>query len=449
MFSKKHQLKQAVTDLVSFREDDHFGYLITSIFGAEMHPSKKTEICIVGAGPAGSFAALFLAKYGIPCTLFDKAKFPRDKICGDGISGWVLTIMNELDKNLLKRLAEQPFILYSHGIRIVAPNHKYLDIPFTDNGQFEPGIPPGFTGRRLDFDQFLIDEVRTKDDIEFRENTEIVGFEKSDDKIILVSDSGEKTEARLVIFANGSGSSFSKDPGGMVKTKKNTMTGIKAYYEGITGFHDQNYVELHFFKDLLPGYFWIFPLPGGIANVGVGLDQHRISKRKLNLKDVMLSAIENLPYLKERFSNARLISKIQAYHLPLWDKKRKLSGDHFMLVGDAASLVDPVTGEGVGHAAISGMYAAEQARRSIELKDFSASCLAQYDKSLYNRIGNELYISSRIPRFIRFPWLFNMMVNKGLKSKTLQGRLSQAMTDLDVRKRLKEPSLYLKVLLGK
>jgi flavin-dependent dehydrogenase len=120
-----------------------------------------------------------------------------------------------------------------------------------------------------------------------------------------------------------------------------------------------------------------------------------------------------------------------------------------MFVGDAASLVDPVTGEGVGHAAISGMYAAEQARRSIELKDFSASCLAQYDKSLYNRIGNELYISSRIPRFIRFPWLFNMMVNKGLKSKTLQGRLSQAMTDLDVRKRLKEPSLYLKVLLGK
>jgi len=410
---------------------------------------NKSEICIVGAGPAGSFAALFLAKYGIPCTLFDKARFPRDKICGDGISGWVLTIINELDRNLLKRLSEQPFILYSHGIRIVAPNHKNLDVPFAGNGQFEPGIPPGFTGRRLDFDQFIIEEVRTKKEIDFRESVEITSYERSDDGITLITQKSEKINARLVIFANGANSAFAKDPGGMEKNKKNTMTGIKAYYEGITGFHEQNYVELHFLNNLLPGYFWIFPLPGGLANVGVGLDQRRISKRKLNLKNKMLEDIETVPYLKERFKNARPVSKIEAYNLPLWDKKRKLSGDHYLLAGDAASLIDPVTGEGVGHAAISGMYAAMQARRSVEKKDFCAKFMENYDKDLYNRIGNELYISSRIPRFIQFPWLFNIMVNKGLKSKTLQDRLSLAMTDLEVRKRLKEPSLYLKVLFGR
>jgi flavin-dependent dehydrogenase len=144
-----------------------------------------------------------------------------------------------------------------------------------------------------------------------------------------------------------------------------------------------------------------------------------------------------------------MVSKVQAYCLPLWDEKRSLSGDHYMLAGDAASLVDPVTGEGVGHAAISGMYAAEQVQRSIEKQDFTATFMRNYDINLYNRIGRELYISSKIPRFIQYPWLFNMMVNKGLKSKILQERLSLAMSDLEVRKRLKEPSLYLKVLLGR
>lgn len=410
---------------------------------------KKTDICIVGAGPAGSFAALFLAKYGIPCTLFDKAIFPRDKICGDGISGWVLTILNELDRNLLKRLSEQPFILPSYGIRIAAPNHKYLDIPFSDNSLLQPGLPPGFTGKRYDFDQFMIDEIRTKPGIDLREVTEITGYEKTEYGITLTTSKSEKIDSRLVIFANGANSRFAKDPGGMEKSKKNTMTGLKAYYKGVTGFHEKNYVELHFLKDILPGYFWIFPLPGDTANVGIGLDQYRISRRKLNLKDKMLESIEQIPYLKERFKNAEMISKVQAYNLPLWDGKRKLSGDHFMLAGDAASLIDPVTGEGVGHAAISGMYASEQARRAIEKENFSSAFMQQYDVDLYKRIGHELYISSRIPRFIRFPWLFNMMVNKGLKSKTLQERLSLAMTNLEVRKRLKEPSLYLKVLFGR
>jgi len=186
-----------------------------------------------------------------------------------------------------------------------------------------------------------------------------------------------------------------------------------------------------------------------MANVGAGLDQKRIKKKRLNLKDCMFKAIDTIPYLKERFRNAEMISKVQAYNLPLWDGKRRLSGDHYMLAGDAASLIDPVTGEGVGHAAISGMYAAGQAKRSIEKHDFSSAYMQQYDLSIDQRIGKELNISSKIPRFIQYPWLFNMMVNKGLKSKTLQEKLSLAMTDLEVRKRLKEPSLYLKVLLGK
>ncbi len=408
-----------------------------------------SDVSIVGSGPAGAIAALFLAKEGISCTLIDKAKFPRDKICGDGISGWVLSVLAKLDKDILLRLNEQPFLLHSYGIRVVAPNCKQLDLPFLDSNELGEDIPPGYIAKRIDFDNFLIEEIKKKKEIDLLENTEIVNQSISAEGVTLQTKQGDEIKSKIVIFANGATSAFMKQPGGIIKEKKNTMTGIKTYFKGVTGFHEKNYVELIFLKDLLPGYFWIFPLPGGLANVGVGLDQHRISKRKINLKKLMLEAIDTVPYLQERFKNAEQVSKIQAYGLPLWDKKRSISGERYMLAGDTANLIDPVTGEGIGHAALSGMFAAAQAKRSLETDNFSASFMEQYENDLNAKIGKELSISSKIPRFIKYPWLFNMVVNKASNSKTLQETLTLAMTDLEVRKKLKEPSLYLKVLFGK
>ena len=416
----------------------------------QSYSMKQTNVCIVGAGPAGAKAALFLAKEGINCILTDKAKFPRDKICGDGISGWVVSILYELDKNLLLRLAKQSFLLHSYGIRIVAPNSKYIDLPFPDNNLIENNIPPGFIARRIDFDSFLIEEVKKHSEIEFLEETEISQYQYENTGIVLSDKNGSiQIDAKIVIFANGANSMFMKDPGGIIKDKKYTMTGLKAYFKGVAGFHPQNYVELHFLKKLLPCYFWIFPLPDGLANVGVGLDQYRISKKKINLKEKILEAIETVPYLKERFANAEMVSKIQAYGLPLWDRKRRISGDRYMLTGDVASLIDPVTGEGIGHAAISGMLAARQSIRSLKANIFTADFMEQYDKSIYDKIGKELNISSKIAKFIKHAWLFNAVVNRTVNSKTLQHRLSLAMSDLEVRKRLKKPSVYLKVLLGR
>jgi len=409
----------------------------------------NTKVCIVGAGPAGVISALFLAKEGIECTLVDKAKFPRDKICGDGISGWVVSVLGKLDKNLLLKLNEQKFLLHSHGIRIVAPNSKELDLPFLDSNEVSPLVPAGYLCKRIDFDNFLIEEVRQKKSISLLEDTEVLGYKYADEKIILNTNNQNNIQTDLVIFANGATSKFMKDPGGIVKDKKWTMTGLKSYYKGVTGMHDKNYVELLFLKNLLPGYFWIFPLPNGLANVGVGLDQYRIGKKKINLKKEMLSAIETTPYLKERFKNAEQVSKIQAYNLPLWDKRRKITGEKFILAGDAANLIDPVTGEGIGHAALSGMFAAKQAIRSINSNNYSAEYLQQYEDELYHKIGKELKISRKIPQFIKYPWLFNGVVNRAAGSKILQEKLALAMTDLEVRKKLNSPWLYLKILLGK
>jgi flavin-dependent dehydrogenase len=113
--------------------------------------------------------------------------------------------------------------------------------------------------------------------------------------------------------------------------------------------HSENYIELHFLKDFLPGYLWIFPLPNGLCNVGAGILSSHASRNHINLRDRLMRAIRNHPDLSSRFTNAEMIGKVEGWGLPLGSKRRRLSGDNFLLTGDAASLIDPFTGEGISN----------------------------------------------------------------------------------------------------
>ncbi|HRJ16730.1 MAG TPA: FAD-dependent monooxygenase, partial [Saprospiraceae bacterium] len=113
----------------------------------------QTDICIVGAGPGGVAAALQLSYLGIPCIVADKARFPRDKICGDAISGKIPTLLRRLDPDILARfdaLSNQHVGVW--GIRFVGPNRKILDIPFYGSDRNDQATSPGYVCRRMDFD---------------------------------------------------------------------------------------------------------------------------------------------------------------------------------------------------------------------------------------------------------------------------------------------------------
>ena len=115
-----------------------------------------------------------------------------------------------------------------------------------------------------------------------------------------------------------------------------------------------------------------------------------------------------------------------------------------MLLGDAGSLIDPFTGEGIGNAMICGIKAAETV--AAVNGDYSAVQLQQYDESVYKRLWPELSLSKKMQELVKYPWLFNLVVNKAARSKTLRETISCMFEDLDLRGRLKDPRFYLKVL---
>lgn len=406
----------------------------------------KTDVCIIGAGPGGSVTALFLAKHGIPSVVVDKAKFPRDKICGDALSGKVVEVLKKLDEKIVTELHLSPIQVGSWGVKFIAPNLKHIRIPFKKDFDKQQRAP-GFISRRVDFDNFLVEIIKQNSSIQLFEETEIKNFELQKDGWMLSDNNGEEViHAKLIIAADGAHSAFAKQVGKIQVEQSHYCAGVRAYYKGVTELDEDNFIELHFTKEFLPGYFWIFPLPGGRANVGVGMRSDYVSKRKVNLKKMMTEIIEKYPSLSRRFEKAEPEGEIKGYGLPLGSKKRKISGERFMLIGDAASLIDPFTGEGIGNAMMSGMIAAEVVKNRLREEIFSASALNEYDEKVYNRLWSELKLSKQMQELVKYPWLFNMVVNKANKSKLLRETISCMFEDLDMREKLSNPSFYFKLL---
>jgi geranylgeranyl reductase family protein len=407
--------------------------------------SQPLAVVIVGAGPAGISTALFLAKKGIRSTLIDKEIFPRDKICGDGLSGWVISMVRRIDPGLLLKLQSWPDQLPSHGVRFFAPNMKSVALPYT-NVKY-PNDPPGHVIRRIHFDRLLMEEAQKNQLIEVIQGVTIANFENDQHGVILTDITGKiRLTAKICVIATGAGSKLARTVIPHKKDYKHQATGIRQYYTGVTGVHENNFVDFYFLKDFLPGYLWVFPLPDGRANVGAGIRTDILIKRKLTLKLVMEQALIHNPHLAERFNNAYPVSGISARDLPLGSRKVKLSGNRVLLTGDAGFLIDPFTGEGVGNAMWSGFAAAEHIEKAIHANRFDAAFNKKYDRFVYSKLWKELRLSTWIQRLINYPKLFNWVMNKVTANPDLQQSLIRMIDDLDERKKLTKLSFYIKLL---
>jgi geranylgeranyl reductase family protein len=416
------------------------------------HIVIEADVLVVGAGPGGVATSVFLSKYGIKHIVIDRAVFPRDKVCGDACSGKTALVINRANPEWLQEIRNrsQEF-LPSWGITFVAPNGKPIDIPFHPDPR--PDTPaPGFTVPRLEFDQFLVEKL-TSPYCQFFQGADNLAFDATLPAVNASFNAGGnyyEVVARVVVGADGDKSAVRNHFAGDLFAPKAYAAGVRAYFEGVTGMHPQNYIELHFLKEVLPGYLWIFPLPHGRANVGLGILSEVVREKKLNLREMLLAAVNQNKGLAPRFVQAEMLGKIQGWGLPLATEKHHLSGDGFLLVGDAGGLVDPFSGEGIGNAMYSGMLAADAIRSALEKGNLSASFIrAAYDDVFYQRLGDELKISTTMMHMSRMHWLFNFVINKAHKSASLRKTISCMFTDMDLRSQLSNPAFYLKVLLNR
>ncbi len=408
----------------------------------------NTDVAIVGAGPAGSTTSLFLAKHGIRHLIFDKAKFPRDKICGDGLSGKVVSYLKQIDEQLVYELHEsRSAFLNSWGVRFVSPDGDSVNLPFTVNG-YKMDHAPGFVTKRIDFDHFLVQRIDSRFG-HLHENHTLTAIDSQPDGVVLTFLNGDQertVKSKMAISAEGDHSLIARKLAGYQLERLHYFAGLRAYFKNVKGLSKENYIELHFLKETLPGYFWIFPLPDNEANVGIAMLSRNLRKHNVKLKALFTRIIRENPLIKERFAEAQQVDKIRGWGLPLGSRKRPLSGDRFLLTGDAGALIDPFTGEGIGNAMLSGKAAAEAAAKAVADDDFSAQSLRFYDQLIQERLRSELRLSYIIQHLVRIPWLFNFVIRRVSRNPSLQDTFSAMFNDLNMRSKLRSPAFYFRLL---
>jgi geranylgeranyl reductase family protein len=402
------------------------------------------DLIIVGAGPAGFACAYQLRKNNLKIAIIDQATFPRDKICGDALSADVVNQLYRMDDSLGKHFESFHEKIDSHGVRFVSPNHAVLDINYQNPNH---GNAAGYISKRMDFDNFLFQKIQNEPNIQIFQGEKVIDI-NTDEAGIQLKTNERKLTAQMVVGADGAHSIVNKKLGHIKLEKDHYCAGIRQYYTGVSGFHADDHIELHFYNELLPGYFWIFPLPNGEANVGLGMLSSEVSKRKVDLKKSLQDLIETKPDLRERFKNATKLEKPQGFGLPIGSKKRPLSGDRFLLLGDAASLIDPFTGEGIGNALRSGRIAADYITKAFEKQDFTAGLLKKYDKMIYQKMWNELRISRRMQKLLKYPKLFNFVVKKANHNSSVRTLLTSMLDNVDLKRELVKPGFYFKLLFG-
>ncbi len=362
---------------------------------------------IVGAGPAGTSAALALRQSGLRVALLDKASFPRDKVCGDAIPGPALRVLSELGfEDEAAAFPEKEMVTSS---RLVAPNGKSLTIRW---------VTKAFNSRRMDFDAFLLDLVQKHSDVQVLEEMEVSQVIVGKGTVTVTAGEQEFT-CQILIGADGTNGITAKQLASFTLDRQHHCAAVRAYCKDLPEV-EAGVNEFYLLDGYLPGYFWIFPLENGWVNIGFGMLSAAVADKNLNLRKTLQAIITTHPVLKKRFAQASIIEKTVGFGLPLGSRHWPLSGERYLLAGDAGSLIDPLQGHGIDKAMLSGKLAAEQAIRCFNANRFDAAFLKQYDKEVYRRCGSEFRKNYRLLLLLnRFPKLVNMVINFAQHKKLL------------------------------
>lgn len=369
---------------------------------------SKPGIIIIGAGPAGAITSLFLSKYRIPHTIIDKDSFPREKVCGDAATLELTHTLSLVNNRMVEEIISSPGVfLPSWGFDIW--NDRKRLVRFSFRKDFLPYAPTHLV-TRYHLDAFLhkylpsdycciLDNHELTDAIRYRDRIELLVKHK---------DKGLTIPAGLVVGADGAHSLVKRKLGGQNVPEHHYYLTSRAYFEGVSGTDLINPLEFYFLHPLQPGYFWIFPLPDGKANVGIGATTRDIKRKKINLEKHFWRIINEHPIIKQRFSEAKITGKLKGGKLPIYTNRPGLSGDRYMLLGDAGSLIEPFLGKGMGMAVLSGKLAALTIKEIYQNGDYTKRELYGYDEILKKRYHKGLVMSEQLMKLAARPFVFGM-----------------------------------------
>ena len=343
--------------------------------------AERFDLVVVGAGPGGSSTAYYASKAGLNTLLVDRQEFPRDKTCGDGLmphAASEVALMGLADwLNEPQHGRFTGFSIYSSTALLKQK------VPPTLHG------PHGYVARRQETDEKLLERAVTAG-AELHTGTRATDLLRSSSGQVIgieAENGGGPTrfEAPLVVVADGIGG-FGGD--GM-KAHQNAVA-RRQYFRDVEGPDRQN---LHIFmtEDMNShgaGYGWVFYMGDGTANVGAGVSTAALARTGRNLKDFYDRFLQE-PQMVQWLENATPEGPPRSWSLKMgmWGAKRY--GQGVMAVGDAGSMVHPISGEGVGYALESGRLAASWAHEAHARNDFSASVFSGYERQLRHRRARE------------------------------------------------------------
>jgi menaquinone-9 beta-reductase len=354
------------------------------------------DVAIIGAGPAGSCAAYFLARQGLNVLLLDRRDFPRDKTCGDALTSRALAVLDGM--GVLGQFwasahsIDQLQLTGPGGGSVVAPTRASA-------GQIEPLV----VVPRLALDEALRRRA-VASGARFVGQCRVTDVESAASGVLVSGCSNGHAaawRARLVLLAVGASTGLLSRLG-LLRRPPHFALAARAYYEDVAGL--ANSAHLRFDGVSLPGYGWVFPLSGSSANVGVGyLPARRAGQRPPLEVRALFERFAGSPALDHLLARARRVGPIRSYPIRTDFGAAPTSGRRMLLVGEAAGLVNPLTGEGIGYALESGQLAAEHAGAMLASGGPSESGLAAYDGALRRRFGR---------RFVYYAWLRAICLNR-------------------------------------
>jgi geranylgeranyl reductase family protein len=314
-----------------------------------MGSGRDADVVVVGAGPAGTAAAVTLTRAGQRVVVADKARFPRDKTCGDGLTTSALRLLEELG---LDRDAV-PSWQRVDDVVVRSPSGREVTLPLPRGQGTYAAV-----ARRRDLDAALVDLARAAG-AKVLDGQGCTGVTEHDDGVEVEVDGAGTLRAGWIVAADGVWSPVRKHLGLATPGYRGEFHAFRQYFTDVGG-RAASDLYVWFEPDLLPGYVWSFPLPGGRANVGFGIQRDGGKVARIQDMAAIWRELLDRPHIRTVLGTAaQPESPHRAWPIPARVDDMVPTSRRTLFVGDAVAATDPMTGEGIAQALLTGMLAAD------------------------------------------------------------------------------------------